>query len=91
MSGSLDKHRRMRLDVANAELRAQAIAIGFLQLCRELKNSDVLGDDALLRIKDMIASHIAISPPRGQTCQQYHSHIMARLDRIMAEDPSHDR
>lgn len=86
MSGSLDKHRRMRLDVTNAELRTQAIAIGFLQLCRELKSSNVLGDESLVRIKDMIASHIAISPPRGLTCQQYHTHILARLDRIMAEE-----
>ena len=65
-------------------LRAQATAIGLLQLCAELKRAGVLGEDAIGRIKDAIAREISLSRQRSPHNAQFDANLRERLDRLFA-------
>jgi hypothetical protein len=82
MNDSWEKQKRLHFDLMNVGLRAQATAVGLVQLCIELRAQGVLNDSALERIKSAIADDVSISAPRGSTSQQYREDIKSRLDRL---------
>lgn len=77
-----DKQRRLHYDVTNLGLRAQATAVGLIQLCIELRQANVLTDDALTRIKSAIGDELAIGPYRRIASREQRSEINTRLDRL---------
>jgi hypothetical protein len=82
MTSGYDKQKKLHFDVTNVGLRAQATAVGFVQLCVELKDAKVLDDAALERIKDAIADEVSVAAPRRISVQDHRNDIKARLDRL---------
>jgi hypothetical protein len=82
MMGSYEKQKKMHYDIMNVGLRAQATAVGFVQLCVELRHAEVLSEPALERIKDAIADELSVAPPRRIALRDHRSEIKARLDRL---------
>lgn len=77
-----EKQRRLHYDVTNLGLRAQATAVGLIQLCIELRRADILTEDALTRIKSAIGDELAIAPYRRTASRDQRSEIDTRLDRL---------
>jgi hypothetical protein len=85
MEGSMrEEDKRLHYELGNVGLRAQATATGFIQLCAELRDAGVLGEEAIERIKDRIARDITLSAPRSLTPEAYKRDVRARLDRLFA-------
>jgi hypothetical protein len=79
-----EKQKRLHFDVTNVGLRAQATAVGLVQLCLELRRANVLDEPAIERIKDAIADEVSVTAPRPLVSQRYRGEIRARLDRLFA-------
>jgi len=77
-----EKHKKLHFDITNVGLRAQATAVGLVQLCVELRRANVLDEAAVERIKDAIADEVAVAAPRTLTSPQYRSEVKSRLDRL---------
>lgn len=75
---------KMHHEIRTVGLRAQATAVGLVQLCKELNAAGVLDDAALARIKNVIADEIALTAPRSLTQAQYRERVCTRLDGIFA-------
>ena len=60
-------------------LRAQATAVGLLQLSAELKRVGVLDEDA-------IAREISLSRPRSPHNADFYANLRGRLDRLFARE-----
>lgn len=76
--------QRLHDAVGFVGLRAQATAVGLLQLSLELRRAGVIDEDAVTRIKDAIAKDISLSCPRSQPKREFLSSIRSRLDRLFA-------
>ncbi|MCP3733477.1 hypothetical protein M9979_01070 [Sphingomonas sp. RP10(2022)] len=72
----------MHFELTNVGLRAQATAAGLVQLCIELRQTELLGDDAIERVKTAIADEIAIAVPRHVMTPQFRTDVESRLDKI---------
>ncbi len=81
---SIDKQKRLHFDVVNVGLRAQATAVGLVQLCVELRAAGVLPEAALTRIKDAIADEVSVAGPRRRGQQDYRREVRDRLDQLFA-------
>lgn len=79
-------HGRVHLALEFLGIRAQATAMGLVQLCIELRRAGVIDEAAVDRVKQSIAEEIAEHAPRTAVKQQYLSDIRGRLDRIFAGD-----
>lgn len=86
-----DDARRLHTTVGLVGLRAQATAVGLVQLCNELLRARVLDNAAITRIKDAIAADIVVSykPVRGRA--EFEASLHRRLDALfpLAGDGSH--
>jgi len=82
MTTPYDKQKKLHFDLTNVGLRAQATAVGLVQLCHELKRANVLDDSAIDRIKDAIADEVSVTAPRALAAKGYRGEIRARLDRL---------
>ena len=78
----MDEREENRLHdaVSFVGLRAQATAVGLLQLSAELVRAGVLDEAAVTRIKEAIAKDIALSRPRSAVKEDYERSIRERLD-----------
>ena len=65
-------------------MRAQATAAGLVQLCNELRASGLLDDQAIGRIKEVIADELAENYPRSMTKQAFRSNVQDRLNKVFA-------
>jgi len=79
-------HGRVHLALEFLGIRAQATAMGLVQLCLELRRAEVIDQAAVDRVKNAIAQEIAEHAPRTVVKQQYLTDIRGRLDRIFAGD-----
>ena len=79
-------HSRVHLALEFLGIRAQATAMGLVQLCIELRRAGLIDEAAVDRVKDSIAEEIAAHAPRTVVKQQYLTDIRGRLDRIFAGD-----
>ncbi|AOH83121.1 hypothetical protein AWL63_03165 [Sphingomonas panacis] len=86
MTKPYDQQKRLHWELTNVELRAQATAVGLVQLCIELRRANVLAEPALERIKDAIADEVAVAAPRVTASKNYRKDVRSRLDRIFAGD-----
>jgi hypothetical protein len=78
----MDESEELRLHetVGFVGLRAQATAVGLLQLSAELVRAGVLDKAAVDRIKDAIAKDISLSRPRSVSRDEYMALVRQRLD-----------
>lgn len=65
-------------------LRAQATAVGLLQLSAELVRAGVLDDDAITRIKTAIGNDLELSRPTPVSKEEFERTTRRRLDRLFA-------
>jgi hypothetical protein len=79
-------HAGVHLALDFLGMRAQATAMGLVQLCLELRRAGVIDQAAVDRVKDAIAEEIGEHAPRSVVKQQYLTDIRGRLDRIFAGD-----
>ena len=79
-----EKHKKLHFDITNVGLRAQATAVGLVQLCVELRRANVLEDAAVERIKDAIADEVSVAAPRPLASPEYRHEVRTRLDRLFA-------
>ena len=79
-----DEDKKLHYELSNVGLRAQATAAGFLQLCAELRDTGILSEAAIERIKDKIARDITLSAPRSMTVDAHKREVKDRLDRLFA-------
>ena len=77
------EERKLHDQVGFVGLRAQATAVGFIQLCTELCAAGVLDEAAMGRIKDAIAKELALSRPRS-AYQDELERSRSRLDDLFA-------
>lgn len=82
MTVPLNEQKKLHFALTNVGLRAQATAAGLVQLCRELRNVDILDDEAVDRIKTAIANEISVCAPRAISCEEYRRDIRNRLDKL---------
>jgi hypothetical protein len=78
----LNDARQLNSELGLVGLRAQATAVGLVQLCSELRSAGVLSDEAVARIKAAIADQIVVSykPSRGR--EAFEASLHRRLDRL---------
>lgn len=84
MSNGYDKQKRLHYDVTNVGLRAQATAVGLIQLCVELREANILSEDSITRIKSAIGDELAVGPYRRVASREQRSEIDQRLNRLFA-------
>ncbi|WP_419814723.1 hypothetical protein [Glacieibacterium sp.] len=65
-------------------LRAQATAVGLIQLTAELVAAGVLDEPALDRIKGSIAQDLALSRPPHASLEHFEAETKRKLDRLFA-------
>jgi hypothetical protein len=65
-------------------MRAQATAVGVVQLSIELRRANIIDEAALGRIKDAIAQDIALGRPRSSERDAFQAELRGRLDRVFA-------
>ena len=75
---------KLHEEIGFVGLRAQATAVGLLQLSIELQQAGILDEEAISRIKDAIAEELALSPPKTLTREQHKVSVRQRLDRLFA-------
>jgi hypothetical protein len=79
-----NEQRKLHYELSNVGLRAQATAVGLVQLCIELQRANVLDSGAIERVKDAIADEVLVAAPRPVSTPAYRRDIRARLDRLFA-------
>lgn len=84
MTTTYEKQKRLHHDVTNVGLRAQATAVGLIQLCIELRNANVLSEDAITRIKVAIGDELIVGPNRRVASREQRAEIDDRLNRLFA-------
>lgn len=65
-------------------LRAQATAVGLIQLTTELVSAGVLDEAAFGRIKARIAQDLALNIPPHRTKESFEAETKQRLDRLFS-------
>jgi hypothetical protein len=78
------EERRLHQSVSMLGLRAQATAIGLVQLTAELVRAGVLDPEAVGRIKEAIAKELMLSPPASVPRAEFESWVRGRLDTLFA-------
>lgn len=84
MTASFEERKKLHYDLSNVGLRAQATAVGMVQLCIELHRSNVLDELATERIKNAIADEVSLNAPPSIGLEEYRQDIKGRLDRLFA-------
>ena len=82
--GEYSEEQQLHDAVNFVGLRAQATAVGLVQLSLELRRAGVIEEDAVTRIKEAIARDISLSCPRSQPKREFLDNIRKRLDRLFA-------
>ena len=66
-----------------AGFRSRAVAIGMVQLIKELSASGALDSSAVDRIKDAVADELTVARPLGQAADEFREDVKAKLDRLL--------
>ena len=77
-----DKQLHLAIDLIG--MRAQATAVGLVQLTIELHEAGILNDLSLGRVKAAIAGEISLARPRSANKREFEGELQDRLDRIFA-------
>lgn len=65
-----------------AGVRARAVAIGMVQLIKELSGAGALDNAAIDRIRDAVADEMTVVRPVGQPADEFRQGVKDRLDRL---------
>ena len=84
MSQPTEKQKQLHHDVTNVGLRAQATAVGLIQLCIELRKTDALSEEGLSNVKKAIADELLVGPYRRHCSREQRRELEERIDRIFA-------
>jgi hypothetical protein len=84
------EYQRVHDRIYLAGLRAQATAVGLLQLTTELVGAGVLNDAAVARIKDAIARELTLKRPRSAQREEFESAVRHQLDSLFPGEGSGD-
>ena len=76
--------RKLHEEIGFVGLRAQATAVGLLQLSIELRRAGILDDDAITRVKAAIAEDLLLTPARHLTRDEHRASVHQRLDRLFS-------
>ena len=76
--------KKLHDEIGFVGLRAQATAVGLLQLSIELRRVGVLDDGALERIKEAVANDLLLATPSHMSREAHKASIKQRLDRLFA-------
>ncbi len=81
----LQEKKQRHFEMQNIGLRAQATAVGMLQICAELRRGGLLDEAAIERIKGAIADEIEVATPRQILSKgSFMTDVRQRLDRLFA-------
>lgn len=84
-----EKAKKLHDTISFVGLRAQATAIGLVQLTAELRRAGVLDEAAIERIKAAIANDINVSRSSARSRGTFEAMVKRRLDILFApQDPS---
>ncbi len=78
--------RRLHQSVSLVGLRAQATAVGLIQLTAELVRAGVLDQAAVGRVKEAIARDLLLFPPASVRKAEFETWVRGRLDALFACD-----
>jgi hypothetical protein len=76
--------RKIHQSIDLVGLRAQATAVGLIQLTVELVRAKVIDEDAVGRIKDAIFRDIALARPASVKKEEFDTNIKRRLDALFS-------
>ena len=79
----LNDHERIHANLEAIGIRASGAAIGLFQLLKELRDADVLGADAINRIKEAVITDLAATRPRSQSLADYERRVRERMDTLL--------
>ncbi|TPG16684.1 hypothetical protein EAH87_13605 [Sphingomonas koreensis] len=74
---------RIHANLEAIGIRASGAAIGLFQLLKELLDADVLGADAVNRIKEAVITDLAATRPRSQSLADYERRVRERMDTLL--------
>jgi hypothetical protein len=80
------EEKRIHDSIGLLGLRAQATAVGLLQLSAELRRAGVLDDDAITRVKEAIIKDLSLSRPSTMSKREFDDAARRRLDALFACD-----
>jgi hypothetical protein len=83
--------RRLRESIDLLGIRAQATAVGMIQIAIELRRARLLDEAAIERIKGAILGDIMLSRPPSADPADYERSLRRRLDALFAGDESFGR
>lgn len=76
--------QKLHEDIAFLGLRAQATAVGLVQLSIELQRAGVLSQDAICRVKGAIADNLTLKTPSYLTAKEHRCEVAQRLDKLFS-------
>ena len=85
-----EKAKKLHDTVSFVGLRAQATAVGLVQLVAELRRADILSNEAVDRIKTAIAHDINVSRASTRNRTQFEAMVQRRLDILFAPQDTED-
>ncbi len=85
-----EKAKKLHDTVSFVGLRAQATAVGLVQLVAELRRADILSNDAVERIKTAIAHDINVSRSATRNRAKFEAMVQHRLDILFAPQDTED-
>lgn len=79
---SYQESQKLHEEIAFLGLRAQATAVGLIQLSIELQRAGVLDGDAVCRIKGAIADNLTLKTPSYMSAKEHRCEVAQRLDKL---------
>lgn len=79
----VNDHERIHANLEAIGIRASGAAIGLFQLLKELRDADLLGADAINRIKEAVITDLAATRPRSQSLADYERRVRERMDTLL--------
>ena len=74
--------QKLHEEIAFLGLRAQATAVGLIQLSIELQRAGVLDQDAVCRVKGAIADNLTLKTPSYLSAKEHRCEVEQRLDKL---------
>lgn len=79
---SYHESQKLHEEIAFLGLRAQATAVGLIQLSIELQRAGVLAPEAVCRIKSAIADNLTLKTPSYMSAREHRCEVAQRLDKL---------
>lgn len=80
--------RKLRESIDLLGIRAQATAVGMIQIAIELRRGGILDAEAIGRVKDAILGDLMLSRPPSSDHADYERSLRKRLDALLSGQES---